>query len=330
MPQRHKAVLAMLIALCPQAAQAQQVARTYVSGAGNDGNPCTPQHPCVTFQTALARTAPGGEIFVVNSANYGPVTIDKAVTITSGDGVVGGILAPGGVGIQIAAGAADVVNLRGLDIDGANSGSVGVQFRSGGTLNIQNTTVRGFASIGVNVVPSTPATFVVSDTQAINNGVTGIQVAPTGGGISGVLNRVTATGNGAVSAGAGVYVFGGFSTGPVNVSITGSVLGNNNFYGLGATAAAVNVNNTSIANNGAGIRADAGAMVLSGGANISGNGTGVIAAGGGILASFGTNTLAGNTTDGAWTKLLSTSYNYLVDDKGNYLLDNSGQRLLAM
>src|SRR5712691_4250584 len=99
--------------------------RTYVSGTGSDSNPCTASSPCKTFNAALALTIAGGEIFVLNSANYGPLTINKAVTITS-EGAVAGVLATSGAGITISAGASDVVNLRGLGIDGANSGTVGI------------------------------------------------------------------------------------------------------------------------------------------------------------------------------------------------------------
>src|SRR5712691_10752793 len=77
--------------------------RTYVSGLGSDSNPCTASSPCQTFQAALAMTIAGGEIYVLNSANYGAVTINKAVTITS-EGAVAGVLATSGVGITITAG----------------------------------------------------------------------------------------------------------------------------------------------------------------------------------------------------------------------------------
>src|SRR3954454_17861644 len=103
--------------------------RTYVSGLGSDGNPCTAASPCATFQAALALTLAGGEIFVLNSANYGPVTINKGLTITS-EGAVAGILATSGAAITINAGPNDAVNLRGLGLDGANSGTVGIQFTS--------------------------------------------------------------------------------------------------------------------------------------------------------------------------------------------------------
>ena len=115
--------------------------RTYVSGTGSDSYPCTITQPCKTLHAALSLTVAGGEIFVLNSANYGPVTITKAVTIT-GEGAVAGMLSTSGAGITINAGANDVINLRGLDIDGGNSGTYGIQFTSGLSLNVQKSLIR--------------------------------------------------------------------------------------------------------------------------------------------------------------------------------------------
>jgi len=77
--------------------------------------------------SAQGRFAAGGEIFVLNSADYGPVTINKAVSITS-EGAAAGILATSGAAITMSPGASDFVNLRRLTIDGANSGAVGIPF----------------------------------------------------------------------------------------------------------------------------------------------------------------------------------------------------------
>ena len=150
--------------------------RTYVSGGGNDNSGCTATSPCKTFKAALALTIAGGEIYVLDSSNYGAVTINKAVTITS-EGAVAGVLATNGIAVTISAGANDVVNLRGLDVDGGNSGAVGIQFNSGQSLNIQKSTVRNFTNSGIGFAPSagTSALFV-SDTQVTNNGSNGILV----------------------------------------------------------------------------------------------------------------------------------------------------------
>src|SRR5690349_8385830 len=69
-----------------------QSARTYVSGTGKDGNPCTAASPCKTLQTAINLTAAGGEVYVLNSANYGSAIINKSLTITS-EGNAAGLLA---------------------------------------------------------------------------------------------------------------------------------------------------------------------------------------------------------------------------------------------
>ena len=190
-------------------ASAPQI-RTFVSGLGNDSNPCGAV-PLQSFTAALALTIAGGEIYVLNSANYGAVTINKAVTITS-EGAVAGVLATSGVGITITAGASDVVNLRGLDIDGGNSGSTGIQFTSGQSLIIQKSVVRGFASSGINFAPTGASNLFVSDSTVTNNRGNGILVSSGGSSpVNGALNRVAASGNGV-----GIFVNGA----NVNLALT--------------------------------------------------------------------------------------------------------------
>ena len=272
--------------------------RTYVSGTGSDNGACTASSPCKTFQAALAMTLAGGEIFVLNSANYGAVTINKAVTITS-EGAVAGILATGGVGITINAGAGDIVNLRGLDIDGGNSGTNGIQFNSGRTLNIQKSTVRNFTNSGIGFSPSVgTSSLVVSDTMLTNNGRNGLLIAPTGsGGVNGALSRVVTVGNGLATNGVGIFVYGLGSSGAVNVTLTDTVA-NNNYYGAGAVSAALMVRNSTLTNNAVGVQSDQGAVVRIGQATLTGNVIGWQSANGGLLQSFGTNNLSGNQTDG--------------------------------
>src|SRR5215470_2236422 len=111
--------------------------RTFVSGTGNDANPCSLSAPCRSFAGAIAQTSPGGEVAVLDTAGYGQVTIGKAVSIVNEEGVEAGITVTSGDGITITAGATDVVNLRGLTIVGAG-GFNGITFVSGGAMNIQN------------------------------------------------------------------------------------------------------------------------------------------------------------------------------------------------
>ena len=78
-----------------------QVQRTFVSGAGNDANPCSRTAPCRTFGAAMAQTNAGGEVYVLDSAGYGPFTINKSVSIVAPLGVTAGISVFSGDGIDI-------------------------------------------------------------------------------------------------------------------------------------------------------------------------------------------------------------------------------------
>src|SRR6187401_640852 len=101
---------------CPEPASAQAT-RTWVSGVGDDANPCSRTAPCKTFAGAISKTAAGGTINVLDPGGYGGVTITKAITIEA-DGDFAGITHSGTSGIIVNAGVNDVVTLRGLTIDG--------------------------------------------------------------------------------------------------------------------------------------------------------------------------------------------------------------------
>jgi hypothetical protein len=279
--------------------------RSFVSAQGNDSNPCSVTLPCRNLQAAMALTLAGGEIYVRDSAGFGPtVTINKAVTIIS-EGAIAGMTALG-VGIIISAGANDVITLRGFDIDGANSGSVGIRFNSGQSLIIQKSSIRGFTNSGIIFAPNagTSALFI-SDTTVTNNGSYGIMIAPSGSGaVNGALNRVMAFGNGMTSQGVGIFAYGGNSTGALNIAMTDTVA-SNNYYGIGGGAAAVMVRNSTVNNNAIGIRADQGAIVRVGQSTVTANGTGWQATNGGLLQSYGNNNVSGNSIDGTLTSTLA-------------------------
>ena len=108
--------------------------KTWVSNIGLDSNSCSLASPCATFAGALKKTAPGGEIGVLNSGEYGQVIIDRSISIVA-QGVDASISTPLGSGVLIFAGDTDVVHLRGLTIYGdANTGNIGVEFARGETL----------------------------------------------------------------------------------------------------------------------------------------------------------------------------------------------------
>src|SRR5712672_3947866 len=107
----------LVICLWSSAAQAQAT-RTWVSGVGDDANPCSRTAPCKTFAGAISKTAAGGEIDALDPAGYGAVTITKGITIDGGGGQVASVLVSGTNGIVIQAGASDVIILRNLRLNG--------------------------------------------------------------------------------------------------------------------------------------------------------------------------------------------------------------------
>ena len=110
------AALSLCVYATPSHAQAT---RTWVSGVGNDANPCSRTAPCKTFAGAISKTAAGGEINCLDPGGFGTVNITKSITIDAA-GRMAAILASDTNGI-IVNGAGIVVNLRGLSINGANT-----------------------------------------------------------------------------------------------------------------------------------------------------------------------------------------------------------------
>jgi len=127
-----------------------QATRTWVSGVGDDANPCSRTAPCKTFAGAISKTAQHGEISVLDPGGFGAVTITKSITL-NGDGTLAGILAAGTNGIVINAGASDIIKLHNLSINGAGSGLNGVRFLAGEALEIENVAIDGFTQSGIDV-----------------------------------------------------------------------------------------------------------------------------------------------------------------------------------
>src|SRR5712691_1537955 len=144
------AVAVLALSALPANAQAT---RTFVSGVGNDANPCSRTAPCKTFAGAISKTAPAGEINVLDPGGFGAVTITKSITIQA-IGTEAGVLVSGTNGIVVAAGATDVVNLVGLDFNGVNNSADGVRVQSAAEVHIHNCIIREFTTAGVHVIPN--------------------------------------------------------------------------------------------------------------------------------------------------------------------------------
>jgi hypothetical protein len=112
-------------------AQAQSAMMTWVSGAGSDSYPCTRASPCATFSAAYAQTAAGGEIDVLDGGDFGPLFIQRALTIANDGAGVASITPGSGAAIVVNAGTTDAVILRGLTLNGLYTPSPGIVFQSG-------------------------------------------------------------------------------------------------------------------------------------------------------------------------------------------------------
>jgi len=166
-----------------------QASRTWVSGVGDDANPCSRTAPCKTFAGAISKTAAGGEIDALDPGGFGAVTITKAITIDGGGGQIASVLVSGTNGIVVQANAAtDVVTLRNLRINGIGSGLNGIQFNSGKGLNVENCYIFGFTQNGINITLSAGGSSVhITDTQVKNNSGVGIRASTTIAPAVGVL-----------------------------------------------------------------------------------------------------------------------------------------------
>lgn len=156
-----------------------QASRTWVSGVGDDANPCSRTAPCKTFAGAISKTAAGGEIDALDPAGYGAVTITKAMTIDGGGGQVASVLVSGTNGIVVQAGPSDVVILRNLRINGIGTGINGIRFLSGKDLNVENCYIFGFTQNGVDIAlnQAFAASAHILNTVIKNNGGVGVRAA---------------------------------------------------------------------------------------------------------------------------------------------------------
>jgi 3D (Asp-Asp-Asp) domain-containing protein len=283
-------------------AAAAQANRTFVSAVGNDGNACTAAAPCRTLQTAFNAAAPSGEIEVLDPTGYGALVITHAITI-EGHGWASMNASGGAPVITINAPAADKISLRGLVIVGfgANAANgAGIQFNTGGTLDIRDTLIRNVFN-GIQFKPTTAADLVMTDTRVIGTS-TAVNIDASSVAVTGTLNRVWI-----VSNGTGLLVTGGTSSVPTTVVVSDSELSGNACTGLAVVssnanlATRVTVRNSNLSHNGCnGVQAaNLGAFVLVTRSTVTGNGAGFLNDGGGAIESYVDNALDGNNANGA-------------------------------
>jgi hypothetical protein len=305
-----------------------QNTRSWVSGVGNDANACSRTAPCATFAGALVKTLAGGEINALDEGGFGPVTINKAITIDGGSSFAG-ITAAGTVnGVTVAAGNTDVVVLRRLTINGQTAstpaGANGVRFNSGAALIIEDCVIENFDDHNINFVPtgglgaSGPHRLYIKNTSSINstNGAGVHTKTVAGDTIVAVIENCSLNNNvAAVLAEDGTVatIRGTTATGRVgNTNI--AVLPQASFgFWVNADALPVEMNviDSSATNCLTGIRsigvAIGSAIIRLSGSQVLNNTFGLSNSATGQIISFGNNAISGNGTNGAPTSVVPPS-----------------------
>jgi len=287
---RLAAAASIIAAACcfPVSAHAQAT-RTWVSGVGDDANPCSRTAPCKTFPGAISKTAASGEINTLDPGGFGAVTIVKSMTIDGSTSGMAGVLASSGNAIIVNAASTDVVVLRNLEINGVGTGSAGILIlgakdvriencrifrfsggiedrRTSGHLSVSNTTVNNNGQTGILAIPAGSSTLnlTVDNVQMHGNGNSGLAIT---NGVRAMVVRSTATSNALI----GFYA----DTGATLDVDNGAAFGNGNSGMMALTGATIRLSNTTVTNNPTGLSTGSGSNILSYGSNrISGNAAG--------------------------------------------------------
>jgi hypothetical protein len=267
-----------------------QATRTWVSGVGDDVNPCSRTAPCKTFAGAISKTADGGEIDALDPGGFGAVTITKGMTIDGGPGA-GGILASLTNGVIVN----DTTNtktitLRNLSINGGGNGVNGIRLLTGKTFILENVQISGFTGNGVDA-----PTLAVGSKIFINNvDIRNISGAASIGVKVGGTGVVTGSMDGLRVERVFTAVQIGTNTFP---TIRNSVLfGGNKGIEILASTSRVTVENTILSENSTGLSVGAGATALLSQTTITECSTGISSSG--TVQSSGNNRILGNTSDG--------------------------------
>jgi hypothetical protein len=264
-----------------------QASRTWVSGVGDDANPCSRTAPCKTFAGAISKTAAGGEIDALDPAGYGAVTITKAITIDGGGGQVASVLVSGTNGIVVQAGANDVVTLRNLRITGIGTGINGIRWIAGKALHVEHCDIFGFTTRGIDVAKADGGELDVVNTVIHDNGESGIKSINTSTTVSVNIDGSQFLHN---------VQFGVFAGSFSSFSIRNSTSASNGNIGFIAQAAAgtaeMNIVDSMSSNNNKGVQAGgntASSTVRIGRVSMLGNPTGIVVGLSGSVLSFGNN-----------------------------------------
>jgi hypothetical protein len=279
-----------------------QATRTWVSGVGDDANPCSRTAPCKTWAGAISKTAPCGEIDALDPGGFGTVTITKSMTL-DGTGTMASILGAGGAtGIIINAAGTDVITVRGLSINGACTGVRGFNILQAKTVNIEDCVIFRFANEGILVTESSDLQLNVRNSVIRDNAGDGVSLTTSSSVVKATLDNVQISGSGLN----GLHI-----KSRTNLTARNCVVSNNTGNGIfvdavsGGTSATGRIWASEISLNGghglaAGNAGNAGSSTAEIAQNqINNNGAnGVIVLTWGTDETFTNNSIRGNVTDG--------------------------------
>lgn len=289
------AILTLTVTTLAQA----QATRTWVSGVGDDVNPCSRTAPCKTYAGAISKTAKDGEISTLDPGGFGAVTITKSITINGGGAGqgYGSILASlvNAIVINITdpADVRKTVRLDWLNLNGASTGLDGIRFLSGNALYVENTLIDGFTGDGIDLTASTVAVNQLHIRNVtIRNCANGVNISNTGANATQLtMDNVN------ISKATNGLVAGNGTRGQIYNSSFSSCTGSGITATEGASPTVFAVNDSSITANGTGVSTGAGAEVMIARVVITGNGSALGL--GGTVHTGGNNTIGLNGTNNA-------------------------------
>src|SRR4029079_13728544 len=171
-----------------------QASRTWVSGVGDDANPCSRTAPCKTWAGAISKTAACGEIDALDPGGYGAVTITKSITL-DGTGTFASILASLPTGITINAASTDVITIRGISINGFCDGLRAMNILHAKTVNREDCVMCRFAGPGIRIAESNDLQITIRNTVVRDNTGAGIDATTSSGLIKGEIENSSFNGN---------------------------------------------------------------------------------------------------------------------------------------
>jgi len=288
-------VLASGFAIAPASAQAT---RTWVSGVGDDANPCSRTAPCKTFAGAISKTATDGEMNCLDPGGFGGLTITKGMTINC-EQTLGSVLVSGvnGIVISPAAGATIKVTLKGIEIEGLGTGLNAVSITHDGViLHMHKVQIRKFTQNGINFSPTLGSELSVSETYITDTGNgfgnAGISIQPgASAGTNAVIENVKLENN------SNGLIANGSTSGTLNVTVKNTSATGSTNIGFSTNSPSNNINmmlnEVVSAGNGTGLQAGGGTVRI-GSSVITGNTTGVSNPSG-TLNSYKNNQINGNS-----------------------------------